>query len=110
MEYNVGLIWSGDEEHSTVIKQDENGVFLNTEEELKDWVYALTHPWSNTSMHYEATPNYQGEGWIARKTVVVYDNLDAVVATQGSTPQEAITACEDFIKELSDKYGNQEEE
>ena len=106
-EFNVGLIQSGKKE--TVIKQTEDGTFLNTKKELGDWVYCLNEPWSRTSMYYEILPNYQEEdGWCARKVVIVFDDLEAVIAAQGATPQEAVIACEEFIEELTNKYYQRE--
>lgn len=55
-------------------------------------------------MSYEVTPNYSEGGWIATKIVVVYDSIDARICARGNTPQEAITACEEAIKILTEKY------
>ena len=40
----VGLIWMGDDEHSTKIFQDPEGKFINSEDELHDWAYGLNNP------------------------------------------------------------------
>lgn len=109
-EYTVGMIWMGDEEHSIPIKQDEEGNFLNTESELLDWAYFMNDPWSDTSIHYNVFPNYQNPAeWVCQKTVIVYDNVEIVVAARGDTPQSAISNCEDFIKEVTEKYCPEEE-
>lgn len=111
--FNVGSIWPGDEEHSIVITQDEEGNFLNKERDVKDWVHCLNNPWSGTSMSYEITPNYNNyeyEEWVARKTVIVYDSLDACVAARGSTPKEALENLEDFIQEVTEQYYEEEED
>lgn len=99
----VGSMWLG-ETHEVPIGQDKNGKFINSEQEIKDWVHCLNNPWSGTSMFYEVTPNYTEGGWMATKTVVVYDSIDAKICAGGATPQEAITACEEAIKVLTEKY------
>ncbi len=107
--FNVGLIWPGGDKYSIAITQDEEGNFLNKERDIEDWVHCLNNPWSGTSMSYEIYPNYQNheyEEWIARKKVIVYDSLDACIAARGATPKEALENLEDFILEVTKKYGN----
>lgn len=111
--FNVGLIWPDDAEHSIVITQDEEGNFLNKEKDIKDWVYCLNNPWSGTSMSYEINPNYNNheyEEWVARKTVIVYDSIDACVAARGATPKEALDNLELFILKVTEQYYDEEEE
>lgn len=65
----------------------------------------MNNPWSEDSIYYEVTPTYDREyNWTATKVVVVYDSIDAHVCAVGATPQEAITAVDNFLKELTDKY------
>ena len=99
----VGSMWLG-RGHEVFIEQDKDGKFINPEDEIKDWVHCLNNPWSGTSMSYEVTPNYSESGWMATKTIVVYDFIDAKICAKGDTPQEAITACEEAIKVLTEKY------
>ena len=109
--FNVGMIWMGDDDHTTTIKQDENGNFLNPQDELEDWAHCLNNPWSDTSMHYSIHPNYQDPTkWIAQKTVIVYDSIEGVIAASGDTPQDAITNCEEFIKKVTEKYYKEDPE
>lgn len=111
--YNVGLIWPGDDEHCVTISQDAEGNFISKEQDIKDWVYCLNNPWSGTSMSYEINPNYNNheyEEWVARKTVIVYDSLDACVAARGSCPTEALENLEAFIKEVTEQYYEEEED
>lgn len=110
--YDVGLIWPGDDEHSVTIKQVVEGTFINNEKDIKDWVHCINNPWSSTSMSYEIHPNYNNyeyEEWIARKTVIVYDSLEACIAARGSTPKEALENLEDFILEVTKQYYKEKE-
>ena len=101
----VGVIWCGDEEHSTKIEQDEQGNFLNSEKELQDWAYALNHPWSDTSTEYVVTPNYHFPGeWIAERKIIVYDDIEVYIAARADSPSEAIIACDKFRDEVIKKY------
>ncbi len=105
----VGLLWTGSDEHAVHIKQDENGKFVNDDAEIKDWAYALNNPWSNDSMHYTVHPNHKThEGWIATKTIIVYDSVEAMIAGNGNTPEEAISNCETFLKHVIKEYGIEE--
>lgn len=108
-EINVGLLWLGGD-HNIEIKKLNDDTFVNPEDEIKDWVHCLNNPWSGTSIYYEVHPNYQGEGWISEKTVIVYDFIEAKISATGNTPQEAITACEETIKVLTDKYYEEEDD
>lgn len=103
----VGSMWLG-ETHEVPIEQDKDGKFINSEQEIKNWVHFLNNPWSSTSMSYEVTPNYSESGWMAIKTIVVYDSIDAKICAGGDTPQEAITALEKAIKVLTEKYYEEE--
>lgn len=105
----VGSMWLG-ETHEVPIEQDKDGKFINSEQEIKHWVHFLNNPWSGTSTSYEVTPNYSESGWIATKTIVVYDSIDAKICAEGDTPQEAITACEEAIKVLTEKYYGEEDD
>lgn len=111
MEYKrrVGSMWLG-QGHEVFIEQDKDGKFINPEDDIKDWVHCLNNPWSGTSMSYEVTPNYSESGWMATKTIVVYDFIDAKICARGDTPQEAITACEEAIKVLTEKYYEEEDD
>ena len=84
--------------------------FVNPKNEIEDWVHYLNNPWSDTSMGYEVDPNEDGKGWTAKKTVVVYDTVDAEISAVGNTPQEAVAACEEEIKILTEKYCKEEKE
>ena len=109
-EKAVGTLWLGGE-HNIIIRQNEDGSFVNPEDEIKDWVHCLNNPWSGTSMYYEVTPDYHHEtNWTATKIVVVYDSIDAHVSATGDTPQEAITTVDKFVKELTEKYYTEEED
>lgn len=108
-ENAVGTLWLGGD-HNIIIRKNEAGEFINPEDEVKDWVHCLNNPWSGTSIYYEVHPNYQGEGWIAEKTVIVYDFIEAKVSGAGNTPQEAITACEEAINVLTEKYYEEEDD
>ena len=103
----VGSMWLG-AGHEVFIEQDKDGKFINSEDEVKDWVHCLNNPWSGTSMSYEVTPNYSDSGWMATKTIVVYDFIDAKICAVGAIPQEAITAVDKFLKELTEKYYEEE--
>ena len=103
----VGSMWLG-ETHEVPIEQDKDGKFINSEQEIKDWVHLLNNPWSGTSMLYEVTPNYSESGWVATKIIIVYDSVDAKIRAAGATPQEAITACDEAIKILTEKYYEEE--
>ena len=105
----VGAMWLG-QGHEVFIEQDQDGKFINPEDEIKDWVHCLNNPWSGTSMSYEVTPNYSESGWMATKTIIVYDFIDAKICAGGATPQEAITACEEAIKVLTEKYYEEEDD
>lgn len=105
----VGSMWLG-QGHEVFIEQDKDGKFINPEDEIKDWIHFLNNPWSGTSMSYEVTPNYSESGWMATKTIVVYDFIDAKICAGGDTPQEAITACEEAIKVLTEKYYEEEDD
>ena len=61
-------------------------------------------------MLYEVTPNYSESGWMATKTIIVYDSVDVKICAGGATPQEAITACDEAIKILTEKYCEEEPE
>ena len=101
----VGLIWCGDDEHSTKIFQDPKGNFTNPEKDLNDWAFALNNPWSDTSTHYSVHPNYHFPGeWIAERTIIVYDDIEAHIAARADTPQDAIVACDKFMAEVIEKY------
>ena len=101
----VGLIWMGDDEHSTKIFQDPEGKFINSEDELHDWAYGLNNPWSDTSTYYHVHPNYHFPGeWVAERTVIVYDNIEMHIAARADSPQDAIVACDEFMKEVIEKY------
>lgn len=106
----VGSMWLGAKTPEVHIKKDREGNFINAEDEIKDWVYCLNNPWSGTSMHYEVNPNYLGEGWVATKTIIVYDFIDAKICANGPTPQEAITACDEAIRVLTEKYYVEDED
>ena len=108
-ENAVGTLWLGGD-HNIIIRKNEAGEFINPEDEVKDWIHCLNNPWSGTSMSYEVTPNYSESGWMATKTIVVYDSIDAKICAIGSTPQEAITAVDNFLKELTEKYYEEEPE
>ena len=105
----IGSMWLG-ETHEVPIEQDKDGKFINSEQEIKDWVHLLNNPWSGTSMSYEVTPNYSESGWVATKTIVVYDFIDAKICAGGATPQEAITACDEAIRVLTEKYYEEEDD
>lgn len=103
-ENEVGRLWLGGD-HNIVIRKNEAGQFINSKEEVKDWVHFLNNPWSEDSIYYEVTPAYGHEyNWTATKVVVAYDSIDAHVCAIGATPQEAITAVDNLLKELTDKY------
>ena len=103
-ENAVGTMWLGGD-HNIIIRKNEAGEFVNPEDEVKDWVHCLNNPWSGTSVYYEVTPTYGHEtNWTATLIVVVYDSIDAHVCAVGATPQEAITAVDNFLKELTEKY------
>lgn len=103
-ENEVGRLWLGGD-NNIVIRKNEKGQFINSKEEVKDWVHFLNNPWSGDSIYYEVTPTYGHEpNWTATKIVVVYDSIDAHICAVGATPQEAITAVDNFLKELTDKY------
>jgi hypothetical protein len=107
----VGLLWCGDEEHSTQIMQNPDGSYVNQEDDLRDWAMALNDPWSDTSCYYDVRPNYSFPGeWIAEKTIIVYDSIEAHIAARGDTPQDAIVACDEFMKEVIEKYYIADEE
>lgn len=107
----VGLLWTGDEEHSVKIEQNALGEFLNTEDELHNWAYALNNPWSDTSTHYNVHPNYHFPGeWVAERTIIVYDDIEAHIAARANTPQDAIVACDNFMKAVIEKYYVKEED
>lgn len=107
---HVGSMWLGGT-HEVPIEQDKDGKFINSEQEIKDWVHYLNNPWSGTSSYYEVTPTYGHESnWTATKIVVVYDSIDAHVCAVGATPQEAITAVDNFLKELTEKYYEEEDD
>jgi hypothetical protein len=107
----VGLIWAGEEEHSTKIEQTPEGDFVNSEEDLKTWANLLNNPWSDTSSHYSIVPNYHFPGeWIAEKNVIVYDDVEAHIAANGDSPVEALKALQEFEKEVIDKYASNEED
>ena len=101
----VGLLWLGDDEHSIKIDVDEKGNFVNSEQELKDWASALNDPWSGTSTHYVVHPNFHFPGeWVAERTVVVYDDVEAHITAAGDSPQQAITNCDEFMRAVIEKY------
>ena len=101
----VGVLWCGDDEHSTKIYQNPDGKFTNPEKDLNDWAFALNNPWSDTSTYYEVHPNYHFPGeWIAERTVIVYDSIEAHVAARAETPHDAIVACDKFMQEVIDNY------
>ena len=101
----VGCLWIEDDKHSTKIYVDKSGAFLNSEEELKDWAYALKTPWSGTSTHYNVHPNYRFSGeWVAEKIIVVYDDVDVMIMAAGDSPQQAITNCDKFMEAVIEKY------
>lgn len=100
-EVVVGLLWCGGK--NVEIKKSGNS-FINPKDEIEDWVHYLNNPWSDTSMGYEVDPNENGKGWTAKKTVVVYDTVDAEIFAVGNTPQEAVAACEEEIKILTEGY------
>lgn len=105
----VGSIWPGGDK-TIKIQMDENDNFTNEQSELEDWAYCLNTPWSDTSMHYNVHPDYQNTGrWIAEKTVIVYDSIDASIIACGDTPQDAITNCDKFFEEIKTKYYKEEE-
>ncbi len=107
----VGCLWMGDEEHSTKIYVDKNGIFLNVGKDLQDWAYALNTPWSDTSTHYVVHPNYcNDEEWIAERTVIVYDSIEARIMAAGETPQKAIENCDEFMRAVIKKYYVDDEE
>ena len=97
----VGSLWCGGK---TIEIKKLDDTFVNPKDEVEDWVHYLNHPWSDTSMGYEVDPNEDGKGWPAKKTVVVYDTVDAEIRAVGSTPQEAVAACEEEIRALTEKY------
>ena len=106
----VGSMWLG-AGHEVFIEQDDEGKFINPEDEVRDWVHCLNSPWSGMSMSYEVTPTYGHESnWTATKIVVVYDSIDAHVCAVGAAPQEAITAVDNFLKELTEKYYEEEDD
>ena len=100
-EVVVGLLWCGGK---TIEIKKLGDIFINPKNEIEDWVHYLNNPWSDTSMGYEVDPNEDGKGWIAKKTVVVYDTVDAEISIVGSTPQDAVAACEEEIRALTEKY------
>lgn len=100
-EVVVGLLWCGGK---TIEIKKLGNTFVNPKNEIEDWVHYLNHPWSNTSMGYEVDPNEDDKGWTAKKTVVVYDTVDAEIFMVGNTPQEAVAACEEEIRALTKKY------
>lgn len=108
--YHIGKLWTGDDDHILIISKDETGVFINSQDELKDWVYALNNPWSGTSMSYNVYPNYREGGWIATKTVIVYDSIDAEILASGDTPQDAITNVDQLIIDLSNTYHKEDKD
>lgn len=100
-EVVVGLLWCDGK--NVEIKKSGNS-FINPKDEIEDWVHYLNNPWSNTSMGYDVYPNEDGNGWTAEKTVVVYDTVDVKISAVGNTPQEAVAACEEEIRALTEKY------
>ena len=109
MNVCVGLIWMGSEDKCTKIEQKPDGSFINNEDELKDWANCLNDAWSDTSTYYEVHPNYHFPGeWIANRVVIVYDGIEAHIEGRGNTPQEAITECDKFMKEVIEKYADKE--
>lgn len=105
MNVCVGVIWLGDEEHSVKIERRPDGTFVNEEKELHDWAHCLNNPWSDTSTYYHVAPNYHFPGeWIADRVVIVYDDVEAHIEGRGETPQDAITECDKFMKEIIEKY------
>ena len=109
-ENAVGTMWLGGD-HNIIIRKNEAGEFVNPESEVKDWVHCLNNPWSGTSIHYEVTPTYGHESsWTATFIVIVYDSIDAHVCATGNTPQEAITAVDNFVRELTGKYYEEDED
>lgn len=104
-EIVVGSLWCGGK---TIEIKKLGDTFVNPENEIEDWVHYLNNPWSDTSMGYEVNPNGNGDGWTAEKTVVVYDTVDAEIRAIGSTPQEAVAACEEEIRALTEKYCKKE--
>ena len=101
----VGLLWMGDDKHSVKIDVDEKGQFINSEQELKDWAFALNNPWSDISTHYVVSPNFHFLGeWVAERTVIVYDSVEAHITAAGDSPQQAITNCNEFMKVVIEKY------
>ena len=108
-ETAVGTMWLGGD-HNIIIRKNETGEFINPEDEVKDWVHYLNNPWSGTSSYYEVTPTYSHESnWTATKIVVVYDSINAHVCAIGSSPQEAITAVDNLLQELTEKYYEEED-
>ena len=97
----AGSLWC---DGKTIEIKKLDNTFVNPENEIEDWVHYLNNPWPDTSMGYEVYPNVDGNGWIAEKTVVVYDTVDVKIRAVGSTPQEAVAACEEEIRKLSEKY------
>jgi hypothetical protein len=107
----VGVLWCGDEEHSTKIYQDPTGNFTNSDKELQDWAFALNNPWSDTSTYYEVHPNYHFPGeWIAERTIIVYDDIEVHIAARADSPQDAIVECDKFMAEVIAKYAPKDED
>ena len=100
----VGQIIDGNA-NVTEIKQDNRSRFLNSEEELAEFAFCLSNPWSDTSMHYAIHPDYHKKGsWVASKTIIVYDSIEAQASACGTTPEEAIRNVDLFIKAVIDTY------
>ena len=107
----VGLIWFGDESHCVKIEQNPDGTFVNSEDDLRNWANGLNNAWSETSSYYGIHPNFNFPGeWIAEKTTIVYDGIEAHIAGNGNSPQEALAEVDRFAQEIIEKYADKDDE